>query len=191
MLRQNFQPLRKSQSTNLSDRYLYPLLVEIREFQLDDLPIIHEFFDQMGTETVGFFNGNDLNRNFAVKFVDERNRSIIRWMALEDGVMLGYIFLWDIDTTLPWLGVAVRDDRKGQGIGKQLVEHANNWAMKNGKGGILLITAPENAKAQGLYESTGYELYGVHPSGELLYIKRFVAFVDPETEGRFPILPGF
>jgi hypothetical protein len=55
----------------------------------------------------------------------------------------------------------------------------------------MLITASDNTRGQYLYESTGYEKFGVHPSGELLYIKRFITFVDPELEGRFPYIPGF
>ena len=168
-----------------------PSQMKIREFLPADLPMIHEFFDQMGAETTKFFNGNDVNRNFAIKFVDEKNKSIIRWLAEEDGKMVGYIFLWDIDTTLPWLGVAVREDRKRQGIGRKLVVHANDWAEENDKGGVLLITAKNNVNGQALYESCGYERYGVHPSGELLYIKRFISFDDPETEGRFPYISGF
>ena len=165
--------------------------MKIREFLPADLPMIHGFFDQMGKESTTFFNQNDVNRNFAVKFVTEKNKSIIRWLAEEDGKMLGYVFLWDIDTTLPWLGIAVREDRKGQGIGKKLVEHANQWAEQNGKGGVMLITASNNTRGQYLYEATGYEKFGVHPSGELLYIKRFITFVDPELEGRLPYIPGF
>ena len=163
----------------------------IREFLPNDLPMIHDFFDQMGEQSTTFFNQNDVNRNFAVKFVTEKNKSIIRWLAEEEDTMIGYVFLWDIDTTLPWLGVAVREDRKKQGIGKKLVEHANHWAEENGKGGVMLITASTNTSGQYLYESTGYEKYGVHPSGEVLYIKRFISYLDPETEGRLPFIPGF
>ena len=163
----------------------------IREFLPADLPMIHSFFDQMGEQSTTFFNQHNVNRNFAVKFVTEKNKSIIRWLAEENGEMLGYVFLWDIDTTLPWLGVAVREDRKRQGIGKKLVEHANNWAEENGKGGVVLITASTNSGGQRLYESTGYEKFGVHLSGEFLYIKRFLTFIDPETEGRLPHIPGF
>ena len=165
--------------------------MNIRKFEPQDLPIIHAFFDQMGPETVGLFNGDNLNRDFAVKFVNEKNKSIVRWLAEEDKVMIGYIFLWDIDTLLPWLGVAVSDDRKGQGIGKELVEYASNWAQENGKGGLLLTTATHNHRAQRLYLSIGFEKYGIHPCGELLYIKRFLCFVDPETQGRKPEIPGF
>jgi len=163
----------------------------IREFLPADLPMIHGFFDQMGEQSTTFFNQHNVNRNFAVKFVTEKNKSIIRWLAEENGEMLGYVFLWDIDTTLPWLGIAVREDRKRQGIGKKLVEHANNWAEENGKGGIVLITATTNSGGQRLYESTGYEKFGLHFSGELLYIKRFISFIDPESEGRLPHIPGF
>ena len=65
--------------------------MKIREFLLADLPMIHGFFDQMGKESTTFFNQNDVNRNFAVKFVTEKNKSIIRWLAEEDGKMLGYV----------------------------------------------------------------------------------------------------
>lgn len=163
----------------------------IREFQESDISMIEEFFDQMGTETIRFFNTNDVNRKFALKFINEKNRSIIRWLAEENKVMVGYVFLWDIDTTLPWLGIAVRDEYKGQGLGKKLIDHAHDWAEANGKGGVILITAQDNQRGQKLYESMGYQNYGVHPSGELLYIKRFISFEDPETEGRLPVIPGF
>ena len=125
----------------------------IRQFEAADLPKIHAFFDQMGEESTKFFNTNDVNRNFAIKFVTEKNKSIIRWLAEENELMIGYVFLWDIDTTLPWLGIAVHDGFKGQGIGKKLIEHANNWAESNGKGGIILITAKDNERGQKLYVS--------------------------------------
>ena len=163
----------------------------IRQFEERDISLINAFFDQMGPESTKFFNTNEVNRKFAVKFVTEKNRSIIRWLAEEDGVMIGYVFLWDIDTTLPWLGIAVHEEFKGQGLGKKLIAHAHEWAIENGKGGAILITAEDNKRGQRLYESMGYQYYGVHPSGELLYIKRFIAFDDPETEGRLPVIPGF
>lgn len=163
----------------------------IREFQESDISMIEEFFDQMGTETIRFFNTNDVNRKFALKFINEKNKSIIRWLAEENNVMVGYVFLWDIDTTLPWLGIAVRDEYKGKGLGKKLIDHAHEWAEANCKGGVILITAKDNKRGQKLYESMGYQNYGVHPSGELLYIKRFISFEDPETEGRLPVIPGF
>lgn len=163
----------------------------IRQFEERDLPKIHAFFDQMGEESTKYFNTNDVNRIFAVKFVTEKNKSIIRWLAEENDVMVGYVFLWDIDTTLPWLGIAVHDQYKGQGLGKKLIQHAHDWAEANGKGGVILITAKDNGRGQRLYEGMGYQNYGVHPSGELLYIKRFIAFDDPESEGRLPFIPGF
>ena len=46
----------------------------IRKFLPNDLPMIHEFFDQMGEQSTTFFNQNDVNRNFAVKFVTEKNK---------------------------------------------------------------------------------------------------------------------
>jgi hypothetical protein len=45
----------------------------IRPFEKGDRDMVNEFFDQMGPETTFFFNTNDCNRNFALRFWDEKD----------------------------------------------------------------------------------------------------------------------
>ena len=86
--------------------------------------------------------------------------------------MVGYVFLWDMDTGVPWLGIAVRDDFKGRHLGRRLIRHAQECAVAEGKGGILLSTHQNNMRGQMLYERMGFESIGTEFRHEILYIWR-------------------
>jgi ribosomal protein S18 acetylase RimI-like enzyme len=146
--------------------------VAIRPFEQGDRALVCAFFDQMGGETRAMFDRDSGNRYSALKFFDGDNAAH-RFMAVKDGRMVGYVFLWDMDKSVPWLGIAVAEDWKGRHLGRLLMEHAHQYAKANGKGGVLLTTAHANVRGQGLYERMGYERLGNHSSGELLYLLRF------------------
>lgn len=149
--------------------------MEIRLFQQDDKDRVQSFFNRMGGESRSFFNRGHGNENWAMEYFSgqERNPNILRWMMTDGSKMLGYVFLWDTNTSIPWLGIAVAEEEKGKGLGKQLMRHALDWAKKNGKGGVLLTTHVSNLRGQGLYEGQGFERMGMHTSGEVLYLHRF------------------
>ena len=87
--------------------------------------------------------------------------------------MAGHLFIWDTDTAVPWLGIAVRDDFQGRGIGTFLLTSLFSVLQEEGYGGLLLRTAVNNTAAQRFYEKSGFIRLGTHPSGEYLYVKRF------------------
>ena len=47
---------------------------------------------------------------------------------------------------------------------------AKEWAFQNGAGGIVLTTAQNNFRGQGLYSRMGYEKIGTYLDGEILYL---------------------
>lgn len=146
----------------------------IRLFQPEDRAMVEAFFDQMGGETRSFFDVNGGNRRGALSFFDEApNPAVRRWAAVEDGKMLGYVFLWALDTMTPWLGIAVAEECKGRHLGRHLLAHAEQYARSLGKGGIFLTTHIANLRGQGLYGRCGYQRMGVHSSGEYLYFLPF------------------
>jgi ribosomal protein S18 acetylase RimI-like enzyme len=51
----------------------------------------------------------------------------------------------------------VREKHRGRGIGKLLLEAARRHAVETGANGLSLSTATDNAAAQKLYESFGFE----------------------------------
>lgn len=146
----------------------------IRPFCKEDKEMVTAFFDQMGGETRSFFDVNSGNRKGALGFFDlPCEPNIKRFAALYDGRMVGYVFLWDLDTMTPWLGIAISEDWKGRHLGRKLLAYAEQYCHDLGKGGIFLTTHMANVRGQGLYARCGYQRLGIHNNGELLYFLPF------------------
>ncbi|MCR5484191.1 MAG: GNAT family N-acetyltransferase [Clostridiales bacterium] len=154
-----------------------PNEVTVRLFTPEDRDMVQEFFDQMGEETVFFFNRNHRNEIRTMKYFSNEQPNHIFWAATvnKDGkeLMVGLAFIWDIDKKIPWFGIAVREEYKGRHVGRLLISEVKKYVASQGGGGILLTTAQTNTRAQTLYEHCGFERFGVHLRGELLYLFRF------------------
>ena len=83
-------------------------------------------------------------------------------------------FFLDWNTSIPALGIAVRDELQGKHLGRELVAFAQKTAREAGKGGIQLTTHVANLRAQVLYENMGFSCMGVCKNGtELFYLFRY------------------
>lgn len=153
--------------------------VVIRELLPGDMEMAIEFFDQMAGDTRAMFNRGDANRIRMMEHLtrkeDDRQIHFAAVTRNADGSerMVGYVFLWDTDRKLPWLGVAVREDWKGHHLGRKLLEFLDGWARPKGYGGLMLTSVPANVRAHSLYTRMGFEYFGVYPDSEFLYIKRY------------------
>ena len=155
------------------DKKLIDSLI-IREFTSDDVEAITEFFDQMGPASRSVFNRRDYNRRGILKFATRPDPTRKYYLAMLDDKVAGYFFFLDLDTSIPELGIAVRDDLSGRGIGTHLVSLAKDIALGEGKGGIQLTTHVANLRAQTLYETAGFVCRGVCKNGtELFYLLNF------------------
>lgn len=149
--------------------------LEIRELTRDDLDAVFDFFDRMGAEGRAFVNHGDGNRIQLIRHLTDGLDNQIHFGAFEkdSGKMVGYVFLIDTHTGVPMLGIAVSGTEKGNGLGQILLEFLDDYAIGQGFGGLMLITSPANIRGQRLYERMGFRYHGIHPSRELLYIKRY------------------
>lgn len=149
--------------------------LEIRALTRNDLDAVFDFFDRMGAEGRAFVNHGDGNRIQLIRYLTDGLDNQIHFGAFEkdSGKMVGYVFLIDIHTGVPMLGIAVSGTEKGNGLGQILLEFLDDYAIGQGFGGLMLITSPANIRGQRLYERMGYRYHGIHPSRELLYIKRY------------------
>ena len=145
----------------------------IRDFTPSDKAMVEEFFDQMGGETRALFNRDDGNRHNAMNYFKGNVKNIKYCLAEYEGRMTGYVFMWDINTMVPWLGIAVREEFKGRHLGRRLISHMADYAKENGKGGIMLTTHIINLAAQSLYERMGFKCLGMQTGSEALYFLRF------------------
>jgi ribosomal protein S18 acetylase RimI-like enzyme len=146
-----------------------------REIGEGDEDMINSFFDLMGGETRALFNRRDYNRRGVLKYISRPDATRRYWVALCGEEMIGYVFFLDFNTSVPTLGLAVRDDLRGKGIGGILVDFAIDKIKETGKGGIFLTTHVANIRAQALYESKGFISMGLAKNGsELSYLFRFL-----------------
>lgn len=86
-----------------------------------------------------------------------------------DGEVLGYGLLrgWDQGYDVPSLGIAIRPDRRGQGLGILLMHFLHAAARQRGALRVRLRVHPGNARARDLYEKLGYRFEG-EERGELV-----------------------
>ena len=148
---------------------------QIRLIEQDDRARVTRFFEQMAPDSRAFFNRNNGNYNWIMRYFNGTDtQAMRRWIAVEGDDMVGYVFLWDTDTMIPWLGIAVAERWRGKHFGETLIGTAEAWCREQNKGGILLTTHMANVRAQALYTRCGFEQLGVHgQSNELLFLKRF------------------
>jgi len=149
--------------------------ISIRPIVPGDEGLIEEFFASMGGESRALFNRNDWNRTTVLQFCKEQKVGYHRyWMAEYEGKMAGMVFLWDLQTSIPWLGIGVRDDLHGKHLGSRLIAFVQDYVKKEGKGGIQLTTHLANVRGQALYEKMGFELIGFSGQhNEWYYLFRF------------------
>ncbi len=145
----------------------------IRNIRNDDKDKIQLFFDAMGEQSSSFFNVNHGNEKRTMEFFENSKPDHIFWVADEETEISGLAFIWDLNKSVPWFGIAVADKYQRKGIGSALICEVLSYLKKSGYGGLMLRTSEKNAPAQKLYEKHGFEKVGIHPSGEYLYLKRW------------------
>lgn len=146
----------------------------LRPLGAADAPLLEDFFAALSPESRALFNRRDYNKRGVLRACTRPDPAREYYLAEADGLLLGYVFFLDADTGVPELGVCVRDDFQGRGIGRALCEFAIETAKERGKGGLMLTTHVANLRAQVLYESLGFCCLGATKNGtELFYLLRF------------------
>lgn len=142
--------------------------IHIRPFQPVDLAAIKELtvsafdgvtLEQNVEEALGELNGHDWRWRKG-RHVDEDVRANAAgiFVAESEGVVVGYISTV-IDRTagrgrIPNLAVAA--ELRGQGLGRQLIEHALDYFRAEGLTYATIETMAQNAVGQHLYQSCGF-----------------------------------
>ncbi|MGF1764323.1 N-acetyltransferase family protein [Aliivibrio kagoshimensis] len=126
-----------------------------------DIDQVSELFNQYR-----LFYGCDDQLNLAKQFIAERislQQSVVFFAKDEKGVMLGFTQLYPSFSSVSMQSIWVLNDlfvaesARGLGVGRVLMERAKEHAAETKAKGLALETAVTNDKAQGLYESLGYE----------------------------------
>ena len=142
--------------------------IHIRPFQPTDLAIIKELtvsafegvtLEQNVEQALGELNGHDWRWRKARHVDDDvaANAAGI-FVAEREGEVVGYIST-AIDRAagrgrIPNLVVAA--DLRGQGLGRQLIEHALDYFRVEGLAYAMIETMAQNAVGQHLYQACGF-----------------------------------
>jgi len=155
------------------------LMSTIRPVRIGDAGLFIDFFGSFDERNLYLFTPHAIDPDSLRRIVDETpgNPKCARWLlSYEDQgkeVMIGYVFLWDVDTGVPWLGIGLRQTCLEKGLGTRMMAHTVDYAKAAGKGGIMLTVKKENSRAMALYRKFGFEVIGEDHRSELLMITRF------------------
>lgn len=118
------------------------------------LPLIREYQEFYKVAEIS----DKKNSEFFSQF-GESNPAGCQFLYRESGKVIGFATVYFSFTSTIAAKVAVLNDlytlpnRRGKGVGRQLIEHCRSYAAKNGAGRLQWVTAPENEQAQKLYDS--------------------------------------
>ncbi len=107
-------------------------------------------------------------------FFDEFNQNTrVYFVAKEDGKVVGYIGLFNCDTDLNIIGIAVKKEKQNRGIGKKLLNFCKGYALNSGKKSLSLEVNEHNLNAINFYKKNGFIVTNIRKK----YYKDSDAFV--------------
>ncbi len=118
------------------------------------LPLIRQYQAFYNVQNIS----DDRNRAFFSQF-GESNPSGCQFLFRQDGDVVGFSTVYFSYATTSTGKVGILNDlytvpsNRGKGVGRQLIEHSREYASRHGASRLQWVTAPENKKAQKLYES--------------------------------------
>ena len=129
----------------------------------DDVRAAAPLFDQY---RVFYKAPSDPASAYAFLYDRWRLRESVLFIAYERGAAVGFVHLYPLFLSVSmrrfWLlnDLFVTPAARQSGVGRLLMRRAERHSRETGAAGLCLSTAVDNAKAQALYESEGYEREG-------------------------------
>lgn len=112
-------------------------------------------------EQVCFHPPDRFSRGYMRRLIEQPNSAT--WIAEDDGLMCGFALVeWTRETEVPAYiqTLEVLPERRGQGVGRELLRRLEDSAGVEGASLIWLHVDAENAAAIRVYEVHGYECKG-------------------------------
>ncbi|MBN9214059.1 MAG: GNAT family acetyltransferase [Microbacterium sp. SCN 70-200] len=135
--------------------------IQIRQFELADTEAVVSLWQESGLTRPWNNPYQDINRKLAVQ--PELFLVATDGAAIVGTVMAGY------DGHRGWLYyLASTPARRGQGIGRLLVERAEELLIEMGCPKVQLMVRPENVEVHDFYASLGFEPFEVWVTGKRL-----------------------
>jgi GNAT superfamily N-acetyltransferase len=134
--------------------------ITIREVKTNDSPGIARLVTQLG-----YPSSEAEIRNRLAVFSGRPDYAV--WVAESSGRIVGLVGVF-VHYALEFdgaygrlLGLVVDEARRGEGIGKQLMEHTERWLREHGVNHLTLTSGKQRTQAHGFYRRLGYEETGL------------------------------
>jgi len=136
--------------------------IEWKNLEKKDFDKLVDFFAMLGKETMDMWRhyGPSSPQYKAVKTFEENSAKIIGWVEGEI-IAYGYLVNDQLYPKVPALGMVVRDDYQGMGIGKECAKELIKLGKETGAEAIYLTTFEKNKRAQSIYEQLGWQKVGI------------------------------
>ena len=130
--------------------------VIVRPMRSEDAPRVANLTTQLGYPSTDA----DISRRF--QLIGERSDTRL-FVAEENGRVVGWIHvqaasLLECDARAEIWGLVVDESARGTGVGRRLVEAAEDWARGRGLPSIALRSNQRRTDAQGFYLHLGYTI---------------------------------
>ncbi|NLI00413.1 MAG: GNAT family N-acetyltransferase [Chthonomonadales bacterium] len=132
----------------------------IRRLTVRDAEEVLRFLEGLDDETVRLFHPHKFDFDHVLRLLRGRLSGAVDAFGAHDGggALIGYAWLWSMETQRPGLGICVAEGHRGQGIGRALMERVLDEAVLRGKPEVSLSVVPDNERALNLYRSLGFEI---------------------------------
>jgi alpha-mannosidase len=132
----------------------------IRRLTVRDAERVLEFLLALDEASVRFFHPHQFDLDHVLRLLRGRLSGAVDAFgaADSDGSLTGYVWLSDMQTAHPSLGICVAEGRRDRGLGRALMVRALDEAALRAKAEVRLSVMPENARALHLYTSLGFEV---------------------------------
>lgn len=159
-------------------------------------PAIKRFFESLGPVSAYRFQAHPYTDDVIQRRM-ERSESFddLVYVAMSGDTAAAYFFMWNIDKSVPLLGIGIADEWQDCKLGQKLMAILIQDARNLDKDGIELTTRLDNDRAFHVYQKLGFQYYGnvenrtadgeiVIERGMFLPLKEGV--VRPETKHECP-----
>ncbi|WP_026059693.1 GNAT family acetyltransferase [Microbacterium yannicii] len=137
------------------------MTVDIRPFAIADTEDVISLWQATGLTRPWNNPHQDINRKLSVQ-------PELFLVAVADGAIVGSVMA-GYDGHRGWLYYLASDPaRRGEGIGRRLVEAAEERLLDMGCPKVQLMVRPDNNTARGFYGSLGYEAFETWTTGKRL-----------------------
>jgi len=137
------------------------MTVDIRPFAIADTEDVISLWQATGLTRPWNNPHQDINRKLSVQ-------PELFLVAVADGAIVGSVMA-GYDGHRGWLYYLASDPaRRGEGIGRRLVEAAEDRLLDMGCPKVQLMVRPDNNTARGFYGALGYETFETWTTGKRL-----------------------